>query len=156
MTDFLGGLKLAEGYNAEGRHVPHFTETVAVMRERQLAFTRLSSAARAGLDMGAAFALAALVWFALSTTALPLPELLLVAVIFARLLPARFRLQQHFALQFDETGFLKFLQQNRHVPQAGVRVDLELLAQRRDDGAHRHRAFVAAVKELPDPQAGVP
>ena len=95
MTDFLGGLKLAKGYNAEGGHVRHFTETVAVMRERQLAFTRLSSAARAGLDMGAAFALAALVWFALSTTALPLPELLLIAVIFARLLPALFRLQQH-------------------------------------------------------------
>ncbi len=95
MTDFLGGLKLAKGYNAEGRHVRHFTETVAVMRERQLAFTRISSAARAGLDMGAAFALAALVWFALSTAALPLPELLLITVIFARLLPALFRLQQH-------------------------------------------------------------
>ena len=95
MTDFLGGLKLAKGYNAEGRHVRHFTETVAVMRERQLAFTRISSAARAGLDMGAAFALAALVWFALSTAALPLPELLLMTVIFARLLPALFRLQQH-------------------------------------------------------------
>ena len=65
------------------------------MRERQLAFTRISSAARAGLDMGAAFALAALVWFALSTAALPLPELLLMTVIFARLLPALFRLQQH-------------------------------------------------------------
>ena len=95
MTDFLGGLKLAKAYNAERRHVRHFTETVTVMRERQLAFTRLSSAARAGLDMGAAFALAALVWFALSTTALPLPELLLIAVIFARLLPALFRSQQH-------------------------------------------------------------
>ena len=95
MTDFLGGLKLAKGYNAEGRHVRHFTETVAVMRERQLAFTRISSAARAGLDMGAAFALAVLVWFALSTAALPLPELLLITVIFARLLPALFRLQQH-------------------------------------------------------------
>ena len=95
MTDFLGGLKLAKGYNAEGRHVRHFTETVAVMRERQLAFTRISSAARAGLDMGAALALAALVWFALSTAALPLPELLLMTVIFARLLPALFRLQQH-------------------------------------------------------------
>ena len=95
MTDFLGGLKLAKAYDAERGHVRHFTETVAVMRERQLAFTRLSSAARAGLDMGAAFALAALVWFALSTTALPLPELLLIAVIFARLLPALFRSQQH-------------------------------------------------------------
>ncbi len=94
MTDFLGGLKLAKGYNVEGRHVRHFTEKVAVMRERQLAYTRISAATRAGLDMGAAFALAALAWFALSTAALPLPELLLIALIFARLLPALFGLQQ--------------------------------------------------------------
>ena len=64
MTDFLGGLKLAKAYNAEGRHVRRFAETVTVMRERQLAFARLSSAARAGLDMGARFALSPR-WFGL-------------------------------------------------------------------------------------------
>ena len=95
VTDFLGGLKLAKGYNAEEPHVRHFAETVATMRKRQLAFTRINSAVHAGLGMGAAFALAALAWFALSTTALPFPELLLIALIFARVSPALFRLQQN-------------------------------------------------------------
>ena len=94
VTDFLGGLKLAKGCNAEEPHVRQFAETVATMRKRRLAFTRISSAVQAGLGMGAAFALAALAWFALSTAALPLPELLLIALIFARALPALFRLQQ--------------------------------------------------------------
>ena len=94
VTDFLGGLKLIKGHNTEGPHLRHFEETVATMRRRQLAFTRINSAVRAGLNLGAAFALAALAWIALSTAALPLPELLLMALIFARVMPALFRLQQ--------------------------------------------------------------
>ena len=95
VTDFLGGLKIVKGHNAEGPHVRHFAETVAAMRKHQLEFVRINSAAQAGLKMGAALALAALAWFALSTAALPLPELLLMALIFARMMPALFRLQQN-------------------------------------------------------------
>ena len=95
VTDFLGGLKLAKGYNVEQLHVRRFTETVAAMREHQLAFMRASSTARAGLDVGAACALAALLWFAVSAVALPLPELLLMTLIFARVLPGVSRLQQY-------------------------------------------------------------
>ena len=94
VTDFLGGLKLAKGHNTEGLHVRHFVETVAAMRKNQLEFARISSTAQAGLNMGAALVLAALAWFALSTAALPLPELLLMALIFARMMPALFRLQR--------------------------------------------------------------
>ena len=95
VTDFLGGLKLAKSHNAEHRHVAHFTDTIARMRRRQMAFTRLSAAARAGLDTGAALALAGLVWLAVATAALAPAELLLMAVIFARVTPALFRAQQH-------------------------------------------------------------
>ena len=95
VTDFLGGLKIVKGHNAEGPHVRHFAETVAAMRKHQLEFVRINSAAQAGLKMGAALALAALAWFALSTAALPLPELLLMALIFARMMPALFRLQRN-------------------------------------------------------------
>lgn len=94
VTDFLAGLKLAKSYCAEEPHVRHFTEAAAVMRGRQLAFARVSSAARAGLQVGAAAALAALVWIAVSTAALSLPELLILALIFARVLPGLVRLQQ--------------------------------------------------------------
>ena len=95
VTNFLGGLKLAKGHNAEGPHVRHFEEIVATTRKRRLAFTRIDSTVRAGLNLGAAFALAALIWFALSTAALPLPELLLLVLIFARVMPGLFRLQQN-------------------------------------------------------------
>ena len=93
-TNFLGGLKLAKGYNAEEPHVRHFTETVATMRRREMAFARISSAVQAGLQMSAAVLLAALAWFVLSVGALPLPELLLMALIITRVLPALFQLQQ--------------------------------------------------------------
>ena len=95
VTNFLGGLKLAKGHNAEGPHVRHFEEIVATTRNRQLEFTRIDSTVRAGLNLGAAFALAVLIWFALSTAALPLPELLLLVLIFARVMPGLFRLQQN-------------------------------------------------------------
>ena len=95
VTNFLGGLKLAKGHNAEGPHVRHFEEIVATTRKRQLEFTRIDSTVRAGLNLGAAFALAVLIWFALSTAALPLPELLLLVLIFARVMPGLFRLQQN-------------------------------------------------------------
>lgn len=94
VTEFLGGLKLAKSHDAERPHVRHFTDTTALMRRRRMAFTALSSAARAGLDMGAAVALAALVWLSLSTAALTVPELLIMALIFMRVTPALFGLQQ--------------------------------------------------------------
>ena len=94
VTNFLDGLKLAKGHNTEGLHVRHFEEIVATTRKRQLAFMRLESMVRAGLNLGAAFALAALIWFTLSTAALPLPELLLLTLIFARVMPGLFGLQQ--------------------------------------------------------------
>ena len=94
MTDFLGGLKVAKSHSAEHLHVGHFNETIDRMRRRTLAFTKLSAAARAGLDIGAAAALAGLVWFALGTAALAPAELLIMAVVFARVTPALFRLQQ--------------------------------------------------------------
>lgn len=95
VTDFLAGMKLAKSHGAEEPHVRHFGDAVATMRRRQLAFTRTSSAARAAIDVGAAVALAALVWFAVSTAALTLPELLVMALIFVRVMPALSRLQQN-------------------------------------------------------------
>ena len=95
VSDFLTGLKLAKIHAAEPSHVRHFEETVALMRRRQLAFTALAAAARAGLDMGAAAALAALVWLSLSAAGLGAPELLILALIFVRVTPALFRLQQN-------------------------------------------------------------
>ena len=94
VTDFFGGLKLAKSHDAGDLHVRHFSDTNARMRRRQLAFIELGSATRAGLDMGVAVALVALVWLSLSATTLTVPELLIMVLIFARVTPSVVRLQQ--------------------------------------------------------------
>lgn len=94
VTEFLGGLKLAKSHDADGQHVRHFADTIARMRRRQLAFTALSSATQAGLDVGVAVAVAALVWFSISVVALTVPELLIMVLIVARVTPSLVRLQQ--------------------------------------------------------------
>ncbi len=94
-ADFLAGLKLAKSYRAEESHVRRFAETAATVQRRALAFTAAKSTARAAIDMGAAAALATFTWFAASTAALTLPEMLILAVIFVRVLPALSRMQGH-------------------------------------------------------------
>ena len=94
VTDFLAGLKLARVYEAEGAHVQRFTDAKAAVRRRRLAFTRTNAAARAAFQSGAAAALAALIWFAVSVADATPSELAIMALIFARVLPAAERLQR--------------------------------------------------------------
>ena len=94
VADFLAGLRLAKCYNAEARHVDEYRSAARAMRKSQLASTALASLSRAVLDLGAAFVLAALVWFAAARANLALPELLVLVFVFARLMPALSRLQQ--------------------------------------------------------------
>ncbi len=94
VTDFLAGLKLARVYEAEEEHVRRFTDAKTAVRRRRLAFTRTSAAARAAFQSGAAAALAALIWFAVSVADATPAELAIMALIFARVLPAAERLQR--------------------------------------------------------------
>ena len=95
LTDFLAGLKVSKSYSAEHLHIREFSEAVAGLRQRELGYARMSSTVQAMVGMGSAAALAALVWLALSRTALTLPELAVMALIFARVMPQLSRLQQN-------------------------------------------------------------
>ncbi len=94
VTDFLDGLKPAKSHNAEAVHVERFERIAAEVRERQFAFAKLGAATRAGLQFAAAAALAGLVWYALARARLALPELLLLALVFARVTPTALNLLQ--------------------------------------------------------------
>ena len=94
LSEFLGGLKLAKSADAEARHVTDFAGVMADMRRRQLAFTWVSSLARSVFNVGAAGVLAALIWLAVRGAGLSLPELLVMAFVFVRVMPALLRLQQ--------------------------------------------------------------
>ena len=94
VLDFLAGLKPAKSYALERLHVDRFGEAVSTMRQRQVASTRASATAHAALNAGAAAALAAVAWFAIAGAGLTLPELAVVALLFARVISALVNLQQ--------------------------------------------------------------
>ena len=94
VLDFLAGLKLAKSYAAEQVYVNRFSEAISAVRQRQVASTTASSMAQATLNVGAAAALAAVTWFAIVGAGLTLPELAVVALLFARVISALTNLQQ--------------------------------------------------------------
>ena len=94
MTDFLDGLKTAKSHNAEAPHLRRMEQAAAAARERQIEFAGLSAATRGGLQLFAAATLAGLVWFALAGAGLSLPELTVLALVFARATPKALNLLQ--------------------------------------------------------------
>lgn len=94
VTDFLDGMKLAKSHNVEEAHLWRIKQVAATACERQIAFVELSAATQAGLHMAAAVALAGLVWYAVARAGLALPELTVLAVIFARATPTVLKLLQ--------------------------------------------------------------
>ena len=94
MTGFLGGLKQVKSDSAETRHVRDFSGALVEVRRAHLAFTRIEAWAQAVFNVGASAVLAVLVWLALRYGGLSTPELLVMAIIAVRVLPAMRRLHQ--------------------------------------------------------------
>ena len=108
VQDFLAGLKPAKAYTAERVHANRFGEAVSALRQHQMASVKAVAVARATLNLGAAAALAATVWFAIAGTGLTLPELAVVAPLFARVMSALMNLQdsaQEFANALPAYGY---------------------------------------------------
>ncbi|MCY3795346.1 MAG: ABC transporter transmembrane domain-containing protein, partial [Gammaproteobacteria bacterium] len=93
-TDFLDGLKTAKSHNSEAAHVDRFQSQAANVRGQQVTFAVLSGGTRATLQFAAAVALAGLAWHAISGPRLALPELALLALVFARVIPTMLNLLQ--------------------------------------------------------------
>lgn len=96
VSDFLAGLRFARSHDAEALHVRRFTDQLAALRGRQVAFVRANATARAIIWIASAAAVVALVWFTARAGGTALPELLIVMLIFGRLLPVVSALQQCF------------------------------------------------------------
>lgn len=93
-TDFLDGLKPAKSHNAEDSHLRRIERAEAAAREREIAFAGLNAATRAGLQLLAAAVLTGLVWYALGSVELSLPEIAVVVLVFARAVPTALKLLQ--------------------------------------------------------------
>ena len=96
VSEFLAGLRFARSHDAEALHVRRFTDQLAAVRGRRVAFVRANATARAIIWIASAAAVVALVWFTARAGGAALPELLIVVLIFGRLLPVASALQQCF------------------------------------------------------------
>jgi ATP-binding cassette, subfamily C, bacterial len=96
VSEFLDGIKLAKSYGTEERYHQTFTETIFNLRQQLLDFTRSNSWTRMIFQIGAAIALSALLYIAAVILVLPVAELLVLILVFARLLPILSNLQRHY------------------------------------------------------------
>lgn len=94
VTGFLEALKLVKSYNAERRHLAEYAAVARAARRTELKSMATVAAGRAVLDLGAAVALAAVAYWAIVHSGLALPELLVLMLVFARLIPSCSQMQQ--------------------------------------------------------------
>ena len=87
VQESLAGIKLAKILGNESRHLDYFRQTTDQLRKQQLRFMADTSLSRAFFQMGGAVLLAVYLYLGLSVWATPLPELLTLVVLFARMIP---------------------------------------------------------------------
>ena len=94
ISDFLASLKLIKSHNAEEPHRLAFDLALARQKETAFAFTRRTTNAQALVQVGSATSLGAFVYAGATFAHLATPQLLIMIVIFARLLPVLMQIQQ--------------------------------------------------------------
>lgn len=94
ISDFLHALKLAKSHNAEPRHIAAFESAASRQTTQAIAFERNAIIARMMIQMAAAITLGIFVYVAVAYAHLPVPRVIVMVVIFARLAPLFSELQQ--------------------------------------------------------------
>jgi len=93
-ADQVAGLRILKMLRAEEHGGAAFRNLTSQVRERQLEQARASATARAAQRIAAAAAAALVIWAGLGPLALPLPDLLVLLALFARLMPAALSVQE--------------------------------------------------------------
>ena len=94
IADQTAGLRILKALGAEEARGAEFRNLAGQARDRQLAQARASATARLAQRVAAAGAAALAVWAGLGPLGLPLPEMLVLLALFARLMPAALRVQE--------------------------------------------------------------
>ena len=96
VQESLAGIKLAKILGTEDRHLIHFTQTTKQLRTQILRFSEGSSLSRGLFQLGGAVLLAAYLFTGLNILHTPVPELLILVLVFSRLIPQLMSAQQQF------------------------------------------------------------
>lgn len=94
VTDHLSGMKVAKSYGLEKLYAQHFRWATGRLVDQFIRFARLSAATRMLNDIGGAIALSILFLGAVEVIHLPAAYVLVLAFLFARLLPQLSQSQQ--------------------------------------------------------------
>ena len=87
VSEFLVGMKLARSFNAESRYVRRLGGVLEDMRVESVRYVRLSSTSSLIFQAATVLGLVAFVYVALRVFALPLPKIIVMALIFMRVSP---------------------------------------------------------------------
>jgi ATP-binding cassette subfamily C protein len=94
VTEHLNGMKVAKSYGVEQRHVQYFGVVTGELVSQFIRFARINAGTRMFYQIGAVLLLSAFLYWAIGVFHLPAPFLLLMAFLFARILPKLSLLQQ--------------------------------------------------------------
>lgn len=94
IADHLGGMKVAKSYGLEKHYADYFRHATGRLVDQLLDFSRTNAATRMFYEIGAAVVLSLLFLCAVQVFHLPAAYLLLLAFLFARLLPKLSQAQQ--------------------------------------------------------------
>lgn len=86
-ADFVNGLKLVKSMHAEGKHIEAFNASSAVLHQATRQHKTAGATVRAMLQFSAAIAVSLLVLMAQENKQLAFPEMILQALVFARIVP---------------------------------------------------------------------
>ncbi len=87
LAEFFDGIKLAKSYGVEGQYIDSFNNAIARHRQQLLSFVRSNASVQMLYQTGAALVLSLLLYIATIVVVIPVAELLVLILIFARLLP---------------------------------------------------------------------
>lgn len=96
VTEHLNGMKVAKSYGVEQRHVQNFRVVTGELVSQFIRFARVNAGTRMFYQIGAVLVLSAFFYWAIDVFHLPAPYLLLMAFLFARILPKLSLLQQSY------------------------------------------------------------
>jgi ATP-binding cassette, subfamily C, bacterial len=96
VQEALQGIRLAKILGSEHRHLNFFIKTVQGVRQQQLAFTSGTNRVRSWTQVAGALVLAVFLYAGLTYGRIPVAELLILVLIFARLIPLLMNAQQQF------------------------------------------------------------
>jgi ATP-binding cassette subfamily C protein len=96
VLEHLGGMKVAKSYNAIPQHLAQFNTVTRALYEQFMQFGRTMAATKMIFDIGAAVALSALCYVAITFLHVPATDLLLLIFLCARLLPQYSGMQQSY------------------------------------------------------------